>query len=48
METISVVCEFEGLNEYLALRRNGSGEMVKFGNINTNVNYEVVSPFRKV
>lgn len=29
-------------------RRNGSREMVKFGNINTNVNHEVVPPFRKI
>lgn len=39
---------FERLNEYFALRRNGRGEMVKFGNINAYVNHEVVPPFHKV
>ena len=48
IEAIIVICEFERLNEYLAVGRNRSGEMVKFGNINADVNHEVVPPFHKV
>lgn len=43
-----VICKFERLNEYFALHRNGSGEMVEFGNVNTYVNHEVVPTFHKV
>ena len=44
----SVVCEFERLNEYLTVRRNRSGEMVEFGNVNAYINHEAVPPFQKV
>ena len=48
-KAISVVCEFEILNNYFTVGRNCSGEMVKFGNINAHVNFhEVVPPFLKV
>ena len=33
IEAIIVICKFERLDEYIALRRNRSGEMVEFGNI---------------
>ena len=46
---ISVICEFERLNDYFTVGRNRSGEMIKFGNINAYVNFhEVVPPFPKV
>ena len=49
LEAISVICEFERLNEYLTVRRNRGGEMVEFGNINAYKNFhEVVPPFHKV
>ena len=49
LEAISVICEFERLNEYFTVRENRSGEMVKFGNINAYKNFhEVVPPFHKV
>lgn len=48
IEAIIVICAFERFNEYLAVGRNRSGEMVKFGNINADVNYEIVPPFHKV
>lgn len=49
LEAISVICEFERLNDYFTVGRNRSGEMIKFGNINAYVNFhEVVPPFPKV
>ena len=48
IEAIIVICKFERLNEYFTVRRNRSGEMVEFCNVNTNVNHEVVPPFHKV
>jgi len=49
LEAISVICEFERLNDYFTVGRNRGGEMVKFGNINAYENvYEVVPPFLKV
>ena len=47
MEAISVICKFEQLNEYFIVRQDCRGEMVKFGNINANINYEVVPPSLK-
>ena len=44
LEAISVVCEFERLNEYFTVRRNRSGEMVEFGNINAYKNFHEVVP----
>lgn len=40
MEALSVIREFERLNEYLAIRIYSCGEMAKFGNIYANVNHE--------
>ena len=42
-EAISVVCEFERLNEYFTVRRNRSGEMVEFGNILSLIHISVES-----
>ncbi len=47
-EAIIVIRELKRLNEYLAVGRNRSGEMVEFGNINADVNHEVIPPFHKV
>jgi len=47
MEVISIVCEFKRLNEYFTIRRDCRGEMVKFGNINAKIDYEVVPLFLK-
>ena len=47
MEAISVIRELKRFHEYFAIRRNGRGKMVKFGNVNTNVNHEAVPPFLK-
>ena len=48
IETTIVIREFERHYEYRALRRNRSGEIVKFGNINTNVDHEVEPIYHKV
>ena len=48
MEAISVVCEFERINEYFTARINRSGEMVEFGNINAYENFmRLYIPFLK-
>ena len=39
IEAIIVICEFERLNEYFGVGRNRSGEMVKLGIINADVNH---------
>lgn len=46
LEAISVACEFERLKNYFTARRNHSGEMIKFVNINAYMNfYKIVFPF---
>lgn len=48
LEAIAVICEFERLHEFSAIRRYGWCKVVKFGNVNAYIDHEVVPPFHKV
>ena len=45
-EAITVVCELERLDEYFAIRWNGWGKVVKFGDVDANINHEDVPPLQ--
>ena len=47
LEAITVICEFERLREYYAIRRYDCGLMVEFGNVNAYVNHRGTPPFQK-
>lgn len=48
LEAITVICKFERLHEFFAIRRYGRCKVVAFGNVNAYINHEVVPPFHKV